>query len=52
MKTALPLSGAEQVRLSCPYRKRNRARFNIRNQPRCANAFQHISVLKSALPAC
>ncbi|KAK0721221.1 hypothetical protein B0T21DRAFT_49240 [Apiosordaria backusii] len=52
METALRLSGTKQAPLSCPYRKRNRTRFNIRDHPGCANAFQNISILKKHVGDC
>ncbi|KAI1125780.1 hypothetical protein F5Y10DRAFT_224474 [Nemania abortiva] len=37
----------ESKKLSCPYRKRNPARFNIRQSPNCAtNSFRDLATLK------
>ena len=37
--------------LGCPYRKRNRQRFNVRNHPRCTKGFRDFSSLKSVHPS-
>lgn len=37
--------------LCCPYRKRNRQRFNVRNHPRCTKGFRDFSSLKSVHPS-
>jgi hypothetical protein len=37
----------EHTQLSCPYRQRDRSRFNIRDHPRCAREFRSMSELKS-----
>ena len=36
--------------LSCPFRKRNRERFNIRDHVKCTQAFTDLSHLKSVHP--
>ncbi len=36
--------------LSCPYRKRNKRRFNIRDYPQCTKEFRDLSSLKSVHP--
>ncbi|SPQ21557.1 6b991122-57d7-4796-9e22-7007ac362272 [Thermothielavioides terrestris] len=38
--------------LGCPYRKRNPARFNIRDHPKCTKPFADISRLKRHIFAC
>lgn len=45
-----PDHDASRGPLSCPYRKRNRVRFNIRDHVKCTKAFNDISVLKSVHP--
>jgi hypothetical protein len=32
--------------LNCPYRKRNKQRFNIRDHVRCTKSFKNLSALK------
>ncbi|KAK3296506.1 uncharacterized protein B0H64DRAFT_475298 [Chaetomium fimeti] len=46
METAKLSLGSEYGQLSCPYRKRNKARFNLRNYPKCSKPFRNIGLLK------
>ena len=32
--------------MSCPYRKRNSGRFNVRDHPKCTKVFNDLSIVK------
>ncbi len=46
-----PAERAPAEPLSCPFRKRNRERFNFRDHVQCTRAFKNLALVKCVRPA-